>query len=576
MSTTSSTQCPICKRELRYEHKQFRSDDEPATLVVGCEIHGPVAQLVLQLFSNKGIAPARTSSVRAESKPVLDTDVCPKLVSVDNIKVWYAIRLKILGDIDVHWVNSYYGITSTCVIIDSQVRSCKLHVNDPLWCHGDLDVTSSYTTLDRADPHCDYYEVLISKQKTASTQNNIDYHGVKYYILYDDVSQTRMVLLSDDRNNTYTVWCQIEGYNESTSLAVLRARCMSVLTTGVLKQCTIVVDPSHVQWYASLKVNRHGDADAIICIDRQVLKANARGLYICAEGRYAMVYIHKEWVCELTLKDNTMKCIHVGQRINYEGLPLVAIGYAQKDNTYMTVVSCIDTALGLAADTYTVTSLIETMGYLRQSNSYDSNQWRSFTPVQQTSIRFVARKGRCDPQLNFTVFHTLMCSTLHRIIDDTKLEVMFIHGAPRKEYEPIQRVCRVCWIYDYEWDDPTVEGFEHYNTTEQATLLCSKGGNSVCGCKDWQQGIKCVSTMLYVLDSIPDLMSLDKSKMIAVVHNNTEFSGRVSYGVELYTISTGTLHSILSCLNVAVIPYDRLLVSESVLPYVRDVFELGF
>ena len=98
----------------------------------------------------------------------------------------------------------------------------------------------------------------------------------------------------------------------------------------------------------------------------------------------------------------------------------------------------------------------------------------------------------------------------------------------------------------------------------------------MCGTKDWQQGIKCVSTMLYVLDSIPDLLSLDKPRMIAVVHNNTKFSRRAPYGTELYSISAGALHSILSCLQVDTVPYDRLLVSESVLPYIRDVFELGF
>jgi hypothetical protein len=44
-------------------------------------------------------------------------------------------------------------------------------------------------------------------------------------------------------------------------------------------------------------------------------------------------------VCELTLKDNTMNCIRIGQSTSYEGPGLVVIGYIASDNTYMTVLS---------------------------------------------------------------------------------------------------------------------------------------------------------------------------------------------------------------------------------------------
>jgi hypothetical protein len=74
MSDALAKQCPICGRTLKYEHKQFRSDDEPATLVVGCDIHGSTAELVLQLFSDKNRKFISPSSIRAEHKAALDAN----------------------------------------------------------------------------------------------------------------------------------------------------------------------------------------------------------------------------------------------------------------------------------------------------------------------------------------------------------------------------------------------------------------------------------------------------------------------------------------------------------------------
>jgi hypothetical protein len=46
--------CELCGRSLISSYKQLRSNDEPATLVVGCPVHGPSGNL-LQKYLGKGI-----------------------------------------------------------------------------------------------------------------------------------------------------------------------------------------------------------------------------------------------------------------------------------------------------------------------------------------------------------------------------------------------------------------------------------------------------------------------------------------------------------------------------------------
>jgi hypothetical protein len=171
------------------------------------------------------------------------------------------------------------------------------------------------------------------------------------------------------------------------------------------------------------------------------------------------------------------------------------------------------------------------------------------------------------------VFHTLVCNTLNRMMSDTKLDMLFLHGTPRREYSALQRRCRSCWIYDFDWDDIRVEQFEAYSNSKEATKLCSVNYQNVCGSHGYNSDIVFASSLLCVVDYNVDALKLRAPNLLLVLPNEVEFREQPTYGMHRVDISKGTLCSILSCLHIEDIPPTTLIVSESVLPYIMDTFD---
>jgi hypothetical protein len=116
ISTTKG--CPICGLELTRERRQFRADDESATLVVGCPTHGSVAQLAIRFRSAANNERSYIlSSIQSSAIPEIEHNIIPNIVRLVPKDDMYAMKLKVLGSF--HLEHSYYKITDIQSIINN-------------------------------------------------------------------------------------------------------------------------------------------------------------------------------------------------------------------------------------------------------------------------------------------------------------------------------------------------------------------------------------------------------------------------------------------------------------------------
>ena len=81
---------------------------------------------------------------------------------------------------------------------------------------------------------------------------------------------------------------------------------------------------------------------------------------------------------------------------------------------------------------------------------------------------------------------------------------MFIYGVPRREYDSITSICRICWIYDSDWDDENTTDFTRYNSVQDALSRCAKFQVNTCSTDQWMSQLQCNNCVVCILDDMLD------------------------------------------------------------------------
>ena len=128
-------------------------------------------------------------------------------------------------------------------------------------------------------------------------------------------------------------------------------------------------------------------------------------------------------------------------------------------------------------------------------------KWRSFVPHGQSAVRFQSvRPSDIRLSRRVDVVNHLMLSRMSRFVKHTRQHIIFVYGAPREEYKTLSHVCRVCWIYDIEWDDDLTAEFHNYVSVEEAARMCTKFQQNVCGTIKWMTHLEGKDYMICILD----------------------------------------------------------------------------
>jgi hypothetical protein len=166
---------------------------------------------------------------------------------------------------------------------------------------------------------------------------------------------------------------------------------------------------------------------------------------------------------------------------------------------------------------------------------------------------------------------------MFRFALDTKADIIFIYGAPRREYNALIKVCRICWIYEFEWDDDNMSEFVSYSNVDDAIERCTKYEHNVCGTEEWLSHLeKNKSTLCMLEDTIGldtrsnsyEYIDLDK---FAVCTNDSQH--KFVTETHGHTVLLDTRNSVITQVNNTLcnpveVPFKYIISSSSFAPYI--------
>jgi hypothetical protein len=575
--------CPICGSVLVHELKQLRQDDEPATLVVGCPVHGSAAELAIRFRSNARHSDLiRQPSIRRHTVPVEDRSVLPQITSVTLLSEVYAMCIMVTGDFDSQ--ERHYRVANIRCLLGNRMIHAQFHSDNPLWCNSKGNTICTMQSIrSLTDPHAIYYKV--SRYSSSDVHERTDgttYMGA-YATMLDLPNKVSIVLIRTSQMPCiYSAWFICEHTDQSTAINAITSSLKRSLGSGILRNCDIVADTNIKRWHRQANYMKHDRHTCIIYVPRDVLLPHANGKFIDGNGSYIHYYLCRQICYVLNPKKGIIKYI-AQPSINVNvAHPIIISGYKEPKINSMQIISCMDSISGAVCNDV-MRDLVEHSDCFVYPIEGSVAQWRSFVPSGQSIVKFRA-VPQSDTRIDATpdILHYIISSSLHEFIVDTNQDIMFIYGVPRKEYDLLVHVCRVCWIHDFDWDDENIADFTIYNSVNDAVQRCAKFQANVCNSDEWLVHLQYNNCLVCMLNEIPDAdynsvlyqyVTLDKF-IICTNTRNHRFITDLFTQCIIIDLDTACSPNVIPAINAilvspAPVSYKHIIVSHSICSYIK-------
>jgi hypothetical protein len=293
--------CPICGRAIETKFEQFRSDDEPATLVSKCPIHGSIGN-VCRLYSECA------NDQIVDSKPEFSAMGCSSTLKEYTIKPgeteqWVDKAMIYVASVDI--LNCVYSDSDTASYItlssfanvDRINLLCARHYNHPLYNH----------TLGYEDGiGCVIFSSKNVGPVSISSVRLLD--GLSHTIKLSDLHIVEcqwMCLVSTEAE--FVVCYESTGSNvsklvsisneKSTTLQLLHAHYASIKGPNT----EICKSPSVRSWISSVYSVTNSLNTTIVRIGKSTLDGSESGTFISAPGLPIILCIDGDLVVYILL-----------------------------------------------------------------------------------------------------------------------------------------------------------------------------------------------------------------------------------------------------------------------------------
>ena len=164
-----------------------------------------------------------------------------------------------------------------------------------------------------------------------------------------------------------------------------------------------------------------------------------------------------------------------------------------------------------------------------------------------------------------------MASALHSFARDTNQDMLLLVGTPRKEYGLLKGSCRICWVYETEWDELTE--YVRYDSVNDAVEMLSKYEDNICGTTEWLKYAEEHSLSVCILNDVTISCAkhryIELDKFIICTNNpNHVLLNETASSTETINLRTSNINSIINVLkDPPSIEYTYIISSQSLLPY---------
>lgn len=535
--------CPICGLELISQRLQFRQDDEPATLVVACPDHGAAADVVVKYRLKSTDSTVYDTSIRSDKMisqpPILYGDYTQSNI----VTTWTCMRLDVICDNKMDFETQRYGVYNSSIIQSELSVQCTVRFDDPIWCIHSPVVTSNVESLSTVEDHCRYYRATIYATNECGKEGSFNSYSMEHKQLYDIQYKTRVVVVKLGQQNRYRLWFQIPDDLLEDNIRNLTLCASKILTVGCVKGSRILYKNSVQSWITS--VLRYSVRDNIIPIhlNRDMMSEYSRGSFISAKGNFCYIYSNSWWILVLDRKDRTLVPVYVTSEYTEVKHPVVMSAYKHKSQYYIGTSLFVYPVISI--DDISVDLLVEEIGVFARAQMEYSTNWRVFRPHGQSTIEFISCKDKPVSDIASYVTDYIALRTLESICTDTKAPIVFILGRPREPYMRYRRNIRICWVYEYAWDD--VYDMDSYGSLADAYDNCGAKSHSICYPNFESLTESMSDSLYYILEDLEDAAIPTDSKFILYTTINGKFDKHVLSNCPKYcTVNINDKHGMIS------------------------------
>ena len=308
--------CPICGSQIVSRSEQFRSDDEPATLVSMCPKHGTVGSLCKLYLESSSNVVIDTSS---RLQPTLVSGPSTHTLSAESTESWvidcdfYTIKVDISNSNLPDMLPCKYMSVQTNCIIDNRSCMCTRYSDHPLYNHcrnyenGIGFVTQSRTSVG---------PFLINKIRVLS--------GITIDVHMKDppfVNCSYAVMCNDGRDGSVSVCCK--NVDVSYSSIIVMSKTYSDLIQTLQTTYNMLSD-RHTRLYAGSLQNSWLSQTlslssiynkTVLHIQKNIMQGNEDGSFISTKGDPSVLYINNQICIVIYIKgrrcvlfDLNMRC----------------------------------------------------------------------------------------------------------------------------------------------------------------------------------------------------------------------------------------------------------------------------
>lgn len=300
------------------------------------------------------------------------------------------------------------------------------------------------------------------------------------------------------------------------------------------------------------------------------------GTFISSKGKYCYLCMSGYWVLVLDVNSREVSlfgCINdtgkVLERRIFDGYKDGDIIYVSKSHT----VEYIAVSTSNAVD-----EVVHTLDCVDVVDFNYTSRWRKFIPHNQSSIQFVRSNSTVNLDLVPTLYAILASRAILAFVQHCSVNVVYIIGAPCPSYRSLSSRCKVCWLYNYDWDEDLLDGCSIYDNIDDVENTSRCNSTNVCSYDSrYPLGIP-ERSMCYMVDSQDLCVNLVCDRAV-VISRDTSLSSTITpttrefkYNTRCITDNTSTIRSIMSCFN-QIPSYDLFATtSETLGTYVYSEF----
>lgn len=369
--------CSTCNSKIISKSEQFRSDDEPSTLVSMCPVHGTIGSLFkLYLESSNKVVVTTSSKLQRSHTLGSPTYVINRNSTesyIDNCE-YYMIRVDI-SDPKVPYMTStkHVSVKTSCVI-HGKSYLCTRHFSHPLCnhCKGYEDgigtVIESKNTLG---------PFLVTKIRVL-VGVTIDIHtkdlpivDCEYAMMYDDGHSISVCYKNEDAHHFSIM---ILSSTHSNLIQVLHG------TYGMLSDAHTRLHTESFQysWLFQILSSSNIFDETILYVRRDVKQGNEDGKFISTYSTPSIAYINNQLCIIIYIKNR--ECILFDMKMTGTDPQLFGVfkSYVRKDHMY--------TDRSLLTESCSVDSIVTKSESISEVDRTHSTHWTEFIPTCCESI----------------------------------------------------------------------------------------------------------------------------------------------------------------------------------------------